>query len=409
MLGAKGVAHCSSGHSEDRELLHAVERDETNDSDHDTGDSRIGAAAAAVRTAAKKRGRSSDADSYSDGSGSECDGNDVRRGIRRHQNGRPAAKKIRNFRIQARSYAITYPRCGVDRSPFDEKFKLLFRPVSYASAREQHADGGYHMHVFADFGKKYDVRSARHFDLAIDGNTYHPNIQKCRNRKQWLVYISKGEDHSANELSGDIGFDPLQEPLGKRKTRYMDWRWSQDYAAGRALSDPTWPVTLECEGTTYEMHKPDPAIKKRSWWIVAPPNAGKTRWLNRKFKGQRIYCPRSGKYPFEGYEDQDIVVYDDRQGVKFEEFASVLNTWDIPMPIAGEIRYITQNWKIGHTRSIIVLSNKTLEESMEPDDIQRMRKRFIQIVNPVLKALEDIDSDDDMPAAAAAEHYDFVS
>lgn len=149
--------------------------------------------------------------------------------------------------------------------------------------------------------------------------------------------------------------------------------------------------------------------------LVEKTNAGKTRWINKTFAGIKCYCPRVGKYPFEGYADQDIIIYDDREGVKFEEFASVLNTWEINQPIAGEIRYITRNWKIGHTRSIIVLSNRTIEESMPQDDHTRMRKRFIQIINPVLIPPDELSSEgeDNAPAAAsqaaAQEHAEFAS
>lgn len=285
----------------------------------------------------------------------------------------------------------------MERSAFDAEFKRRFSPAEFASAREPHASGGFHLHVFVGFAKRVDVRSSRHFDLALDGQVYHPNVQRCRSRVDWLGYIAKGDDHGVAELRGDLGFDPLSAPLGKRKTQYLDWRWSQDFAASRALKAPEYPIKLECAERTHEMHAPDPAIKRRSWWIVAPPNAGKTRWLNRVFNGVQIYCPRTGNYPFEGYMDQDIIVYDDRTGVSFEEFSSVLNTWNIPQPIAGQIRYTTQNWKRGHTRNVIVLSNKTIEESMPEDDVQRMRKRFIQIIDPVLKCPADADSDDEAP------------
>jgi len=102
-----------------------------------------------------------------------------------------------------------------------------------------------------------------------------------------------------------------------------------------------------------------------------------------------------GKYPFEGYANEDIIIYDDRENVSFEEFANVANTWDIVMPVFGEVRFNTQDWKVGHTRNIIVLSNKTIEQCMKEEDWQRMKKRFIQIVNPVLKPLEENSSDDE--------------
>lgn len=310
-------------------------------------------------------------------------------------------KKTRrgDFRIKAKQFALTYPQCPVERAVFDPAFRLKFRPREFASAREEHKDGSHHLHVFVAFDKPLDVQSARYFDVAIDAVLYHPNTQRCKSRASWLEYISKGDDHGV--LSGDVGFDPLREPLGKRKSLWQDYRWSQEFAVTRSLKPVTYPIRLVTAERVHEMLAPDPGCKKRSWWIVAPPNAGKTRWLNATFAGQSIYSPRPGPYPFEGYSDQDIIVYDDREGVTFAEFASVLNTWAIVTPIAGQIRYITQNWKINHTRSVIVLSNKTIEQSMEAEDHLRMKKRFIQIVNPVLMDPADKSDDEEQEQAPA--------
>lgn len=167
-----------------------------------------------------------------------------------------------------------------------------------------------------------------------------------------------------------------------------------------------------CQGSrSYAMASPDPSLKKRNWWIVAPPNAGKTRWINKTFKNTNIYCPRMGKYPFEGYRDQDIIIYDDRTNVSFEEFSDVLNTWDFLHPIYGEIRFVTQDWKLGHTRNVIVLSNKTIEESLPESDHNRMKKRFIQIVNPILLSPEEISDDEiDIPQPIpSSSQHDFVN
>jgi len=299
------------------------------------------------------------------------------------------------------SYVNTFTQCQYEHSAVANyvcnvcvhcvQFTQKFGPFGeFASAREQHLDGDFHIHVFVAFQRRKDVQSSRAFDIHHAGAVYHPNIQKCESRANWLKYISKEGDNGVSELVAGPSFNPLGEELGKRKSLYLDYLWSVDYQTLQNLKEPSFPIELQCEGgITHQMDRPDPKLKRRNWWIVAPPNAGKTRWLNRMFAGTKVYCPREGKYPFEGYRDQDIVVYDDRAGVRFEEFASVLNTWNIIMPIAGEIRYVTQNWKMGHTRSVIVLSNKTIEESMEEGDWVRMKKRFIQIIDPKLMNAEE--------------------
>lgn len=316
------------------------------------------------------------------------------------------AKGDGEYRLQAKQLGLTYSQCPRSRESFDEWFKTEFGArfggiTVYQSAREDHKDGSKHLHVFIEFARRADVSHARYFDMAFEGNNYHPRIERIRSKAAWLKYISKGDDF---ELSGDIGFDPLQEKLGKRKSMHADFLWSEQYRQYAKLKEVQYPIKLITESKTYEMLKPDPNIKRRNWWIVAQPNAGKTYWMNKTFKGQKIYCPRMGKYPFEGYKNQDIIIYDDRTGVTFEEFADVANTWDVPKPVYGEVRFVTQDWKLGHTRSIIVLSNHTIEETMKEEDWVRMKKRFIQIINPTLKNESSDDEEDEqkeMPAAAS--------
>lgn len=320
--------------------------------------------------------------------------------------------RVRDFRISAKWFALTYPQCPCARVDFDPIFKLKFRPAEYASAREAHADGSYHLHVYVAYVKRTDVQCARHFDVSIDGIIYHPNIQRGKNRAAWLKYISKEGDHGVDAVrrEGDEDeSDVMSAALGKRKGLYNDLQWSRQFRVLQQLKSVEYPIKLECEGKTYEMHKPDPAIKKRSWWIIAAPNAGKTRWINRVFANTAVYTPRMGKYPYEGYADQDIVIYDDRKGICFEEFSDVLNTWDMVHPVFGEVRFNVQNWKMGHSRNVIVLSNKTIEESVPPDDVTRMKKRFIQIVHPVLLLPSEMSSDEEEEEAAQAQEADYAA
>lgn len=113
------------------------------------------------------------------------------RALDRHASRGPGA-----FRIQAKQFAITFPQCPVSRAVFDPLFNLKFQPTQLATAREKHQDGSFHLHVFVRFNKCRDVRSARYFDVDVDGVTYHPNVQKCKSAADWTKYLSKGDDHT---------------------------------------------------------------------------------------------------------------------------------------------------------------------------------------------------------------------
>lgn len=327
----------------------------------------------------------------------------------------------RTFRITGFHFAITYPKCPIEKSTFTDLFKTKFQPDTCVVAREQHEDGSYHFHVYAGYNKCKDIRSQRYYDITFttetgEIQTFHPNIQKVKNVSAWKQYITKGDDWDI--IRGD-GIDPrsngmgikkrscshrddadpdwnvLDASLGTRKGEWNDHVWSDQYRLWQSLTDIKYPIVLQCtDGFKYEMQAPNASIKKRHWWIVAPPNTGKTRWVNYTFANQRIYFPRLGKYPYEGYRNQDIIIYDDRSGVTFDEFSDACNVWNIPKPIYGEVRFTTQDWKIGHARNIIVLSNLTIEEYFQQHDWSRMKKRFIQIVNPTLMDPADMSDDE---------------
>jgi len=311
--------------------------------------------------------------------------------------------KGKGFRLQSKHFCITYPKCEVARTEFDREFKLRHTGVEeYQSAREQHKDGSYHIHVYVRYSKRLDVCNTRYFDIEFEGRGYHPNIQGCKNRGKWLEYIAKGTDTSV-----DVGritdvsineFNPLLEKLGTRRKLWDDYQWSLEFRDDLLAKPVTWPIELHTEGKTYRMDKPKKDEdgnweKKRSWWIKAEPNAGKTRWINKTFKGVRIYSPRMGKYPYEGFNNAEIIVYDDRNDVTFQEFSEVINVHDYKKPIYGEVRFKREYWVIGEVRTVIVLSNKVMEEMYEGTELSAMRTRFIQIVDPKLKSDKEIEKD----------------
>lgn len=106
------------------------------------------------------------------------------------------------FRINNRRILLTYAQVGLD---FDwEGVVRLLHELGFHSriARELHADGGIHYHVYADHGTAYSTRNARVFD---HGGS-HPNIAPVRSRPD-TVYDYVGKD-------GDIVHDDIPERPG---------------------------------------------------------------------------------------------------------------------------------------------------------------------------------------------------
>lgn len=100
------------------------------------------------------------------------------------------------FILNARYFLITYPQsAGLDEWAVNDHFGSL--GAECIVAREDHADGGTHLHVFCDFGRKFRSRRADIFD--VDG--FHPNIERSkRNPRKGAEYACKDGEIVAGGL-----------------------------------------------------------------------------------------------------------------------------------------------------------------------------------------------------------------
>lgn len=110
---------------------------------------------------------------------------------------RPFRKKLMSsFRFQARYGLFTYSQCGRLRpQSVSEHFSTL--GADFIIGRETHSDGGTHLHVFADFKRKFRTRDSRKFDV----EDFHPNVLPSRgNPAGGWDYATKDGDICGGEL-----------------------------------------------------------------------------------------------------------------------------------------------------------------------------------------------------------------
>ncbi len=106
-----------------------------------------------------------------------------------------------SFRVQSRYVLLTYSQCG-ELDPWAVHDSITSYPAECLIGRENHADGGIHLHAFVDFGRRINLRDSRRFD--VDGR--HPNIQPCgRTPQKMLDYAIKDGDVVAGGLSPTVG------------------------------------------------------------------------------------------------------------------------------------------------------------------------------------------------------------
>lgn len=133
-----------------------------------------------------------------------------------------------------------------------------------------------------------------------------------------------------------------------------------------------WP--FEFMGHT--MEKPDPAVKKRHWWIHGPPDAGKTYGLELAL-GKRpvFYCKGNNKNRMEGYCDQNLIVFDDCV-MHFEELAMYTDTHKYGLAIPA--RNIDLRLKRNSCRNVVVVSNSKIAD-IGFKNAAAVKARFIEI------------------------------
>ncbi|YP_010798083.1 MAG: replication-associated protein [Genomoviridae sp.] len=119
------------------------------------------------------------------------------------------------FNFHARYALLTYAQSG-GLDPFEVSNHIGSLGGECIVARESHADGGVHLHAFADFNRKRRFRSQTVFD--VGGR--HPNISPSRGHP-W-----DGYDYAVKE--GDIVAGGLERPMEKSVTGgSRDTNWTR--------------------------------------------------------------------------------------------------------------------------------------------------------------------------------------
>lgn len=223
---------------------------------------------------------------------------------------------------------------------------------SYVIGKEKHADGSPHLHVFGCFPKNPDFKNCRIFDLVVTENErYHPNIRRVgvtpTDRQNAGEYCMKDSDYSMHGLD----FFSNSKDFRKKYADQQDWF---KYLKMKQKQDPVFPVAFPAR-----LHlEPMTGVgKQRHVWIIAPPNCGKTTWVEQVFANKNVFhVAAKANKPFDNYAQEQVIVYDDHFP-SFEEIISISNVYKGERNILGDQRYFNKQWKANQQRVIIVLSN----------------------------------------------------
>lgn len=130
-----------------------------------------------------------------------------------------------NFRLDAKHLFLTYPQCDLDKQVAYDFLEDKFHPKLILVAREEHADGTPHLHVYLGLEKRRHFTGADFADIFIHPKTYHGNYQSCRSPSAAAKYAAKDQDFVSN-------FDPLKTNNRKLK----EWASSELINGRRPLT-----------------------------------------------------------------------------------------------------------------------------------------------------------------------------
>nr|AWD84449.1 replication initiation protein [Tomato leaf curl virus] len=104
------------------------------------------------------------------------------------------------FKINAKNYFLTYPKCSLTKEKALSQLLNLQTPTVkkfIRICRELHEDGSPHLHVLIQFEGKFQCKNNRFFDLTSPNRStqFHPNFQGAKSSSDVKSYIEKDGDY----------------------------------------------------------------------------------------------------------------------------------------------------------------------------------------------------------------------
>lgn len=190
-----------------------------------------------------------------------------------------------SFYFNSRYGLFTYSQCGdLDGFLVMDLFSTL--GAECIVGRENHEDGGIHLHVFVDFGRRFRSRRANVFDVG----GFHPNVSASKGKPD--------EGYAYAIKDGDVICGGLAKPDGVTRRSgdsSTDTKWAEITSA--ANREEFWRLLHELDPKSVACNFN--SLQKYADWKfkVVPPvyqHPGNVEFIGGECDGRDMWLAQSG-------------------------------------------------------------------------------------------------------------------
>lgn len=272
------------------------------------------------------------------------------------------------FRVNAKTFFLTYPQCPIDELTFFNIMQGMIQQknrnikLAVCSSEYHNQTEGKHIHIYFELDKKIHIRDAAFFDVIDDdSHVYHPNIQKPKNKVKIIKYVSGLTKKKINDEKHVYEFNIDVKKYLYRKLKHMKYIYEDLIQKKIKLTEavkvePPIIVQYTKMKKNLESYWADASIldfksKRLCYWIYGPPGIGKSYSIRNTFNN--IYIKESNKW-WDGYINEKIVLIDDFDSPTLSHYIKI---WADNYKFIGEIKggvvdcmynvlFITSNYTI---------------------------------------------------------------
>lgn len=242
--------------------------------------------------------------------------------------------------FNGKRFFLTYAQCPEDKEGLLTFLRTRGTLQSFVVAREQHADGQFHLHACVAYEQV--IRAGkRHFDF--EGK--HPNVQSPRNWNACIQYCKKDGDfiesdvHVAPATTRDVSeFDDEVEYFkyaceAKIPFAYAQYFWSKKTQSDTLYDDEAVGTMERClQEFVYDFAKP--------LILIGPSGCGKTTWAKKRVPKPSLFVSHIDQLKAFIPEFHKSIIFDDMDFKHYPRTGQI-HLVDTENPRAIHCRYST--------------------------------------------------------------------